>query len=106
MKVTGWTDYDHDLPEVPDELQREAQEAIIQEIRTKGYRFSGYEHQNDKHGTPIIDGKYKFICSSRTWGGIMADALECKDWRDYLLWTWYVVEGEVILPENGQDDKE
>ena len=103
MKVTGWTDYESDLPKLPDELYHEAEKAVIDVLKNKGYRFSGYDHQSHRYGTPIIDNRYKFTCSCKERGGIMATASRSEKWRDYLLWTWSVVEGETILPDSGKE---
>ena len=103
MKVTGWTDYESDLPKLPDELYHEAEKAVIDILRKKGYRFSGYDHQSYRYGTPIIDNRYKFTCSCKEWGGIMAEASGSKEWRDYLLWAWSVVDGETIMPDSSKE---
>lgn len=108
MKVTGWTDWDDeryeefhgtDLAE-----EDEAKEAIIQEMRTYGYKFTGGYHQNGKYGVPIIDGQWKYCTSQRRWGHIMVmvypDKIDNSDGYGYVDWAWSVPNGEeMVVPQ-------
>lgn len=104
MKVTGWTDwYVSTYEEVPNDLFCEAKEAVIDEMRERGYKFSGVYHQNGEFGTPIIDGQYLFLCSQRTWGDIMAkaypDEINDSDGRGYVVWAWNKPDGaDMVVP--------
>ena len=57
-------------------------DALIEEIRRKGYWFSGENHQDGVFGMPIfeIDGRPVFFWVSwRYWGGLMAEAHTSED---------------------------
>ena len=44
-KVVGWTDYDYNgFKEMPS-FNMHAYMTLVREIREKGYRISGYDHQ-------------------------------------------------------------
>jgi hypothetical protein len=74
--------------------------------KTKGIRFNGYYHQNGDYGTPLIKTKYgifKWTCSFRFWGGVMVQANQGEDYKD---WAWYdydkpvtpdMIEGENLI---------
>ena len=75
IKVIGWTtNYDNDY--LPFECKNsEIYNAIVKEIKDKGYRFGWSSHQSDKVPcTPVINNGYKICCGPRTWGAIMAEA--------------------------------
>lgn len=115
-KVTGWTAMDDDnaqyvkasgaflLDDNPPELDMFAvRDAIIAEICRCGYRFTGDYHQNGKYGVPIINDKYVIHYTQRSWGDIMADALNLPDEDGYAYceWAWLPPEGEQsIFPCN------
>ena len=115
MKVTDWTDWDNEkYEELPNKMSKEAFDAVVDEVREKGYKFSGYTHQQNRLGCPILDNKYRYNVSCRMWGDIMAHAYGLyKDEEDdmaYVYWAWtpncigknengeYIFEDE-ILPE-------
>ena len=75
IKVIGWTTgKDEDYPYC--ECKTSAiYDAIVREVREKGYSFSWGEHQSDNMPcTPIINNGYKIYCGPRTWSDIMAVA--------------------------------
>ena len=80
IEVIGWT-YSNDR----DYLERdcdteELYDAIVNEVREKGYLFSWLEHQSEVCAcTPIINNGYKISCGPRTWGSIMAAARGADD---------------------------
>lgn len=83
IKVIGWTtDYDNDY--LPFECKNsEIYNAIVKEIKEKGYRFGWSSHQSDKVPcTPVINNGYKICCGPRTWGAIMAEAHNPDDSND------------------------
>lgn len=80
IKVIGWTtDYDNDY--LPFECKNiEIYNAIVKEVKEKGYRFGWSAHQSDKVPcTPVINNGYKICCGPRTWGSIMANAHNTDD---------------------------
>jgi len=80
-KVIGWTDYDD--AGLPDgDATFGAQNAIIDEIVKKGFEFTGWEHQNDLYCVPVLNNGYKYLYSSRGWGGLMAEAYGYKGYFD------------------------
>lgn len=65
----------------------------------KNIKICGYTHQNGDYGTPLLKTKYgifRYTCSFRYWGGIMADA---KHGKNYMDWAWDPL-GEEVRPEN------
>ena len=105
MKVTGWTYwlFDEELEKtkfrkLPDNLREDAEKVIIEEIRNKGYNFSGDNHQNYSWGAPILDNKYVYTASQRQWGYIMAIAHGKYGDSDYVFWAWNT-PGEMVVPD-------
>ena len=96
-KVTGWTHWNDKRFEEPstNNKWKKFKQLVIQEIRDKGYRFSGYYHQQGDFGVPVIDGKYRFEVSMRTWGKVMAEAEGNFGDMDYVKWAWDAPEKEV-----------
>ena len=108
MKVTGWTDledgrYPHDPADDSMETFIEARNAVIDEIRKHGYKFSGIYHQDGMTGVPIIDDNWLFGVSQRSWGQIMAEAypdqVDDSDGYGYITWAWMAPEPMVIPKE-------
>ena len=108
IRVTGWTDWQFreetgvGIPEVPDDMRDAAETTIIEEIKKRGYKFSGSMHQQLEYCVPVINDQYCYQCSTRTWGWIMAEAFlnigdPKKDRWKYLNWAWMVPEGETAV---------
>lgn len=111
MKITGWTwygnpDYKEMFPIEEqatswDEIQK-VETMIANELRSKGYKFTGSYHQGGDYGAPVIDDTWVFQCSCRTWGGIMAmaypDEIDNSDGYGYTVWAWLPPE-EMIVPK-------
>jgi len=94
VKVTGWTAWDNKkYKDVPNKYFKRAFDAVVKEIKEKGYKFSGTEHQEAPNGMPIIDDRYAFRCSCRMWGEIMSESYNLKESEDdtysYVLWAWW-----------------
>lgn len=82
LKVIGWTCYDD-----PD-VERgycgwAAINAIMDEIREKGYIFTGCHHQEYPRCAPVLNDGKKRLMTQRGWGRLMADVYECKGVFDY-----------------------
>lgn len=104
MKVTGWTGWDDETyPDIFElwfiEYDRDTAFALLDEVqsviadclRENGYKFCGASHQEHPKGCPVIDGKYKFCTSRRSWGDIMAkaypeDVSDEKAGYEYVVW--------------------
>ena len=102
MKVTGWTDWDdpvyRDIDSSGYNKWDEAREIVIEELRNRGYRFSGFYHQYGDCGVPVIDNAYLFEVTQRSWGFIMQDAYP-DEVSSYLEWAWDIPEGvEMVVP--------
>ena len=119
IKVTGWTNwYDENYKDIKEWDENEENPfvyndliiAIAKELREKGYKFTGDYHQNSEcyeenyGGVPIINNLYKFTCSCRAWGGIMATAYPeyGTDEYAYCIWAWIP---PMIKKQNGEDDE-
>ena len=72
-RVVGWTYYD-DLLVESKYCSESALQAIIEEIKQKGYEFTGYDHQNTDACVPVLNDGKKRLFSQREFGGIMAKA--------------------------------
>lgn len=75
IRVIGWTTHNDDnffdFPCTTSEIR----EAIVKEIRDKGYFFDCWEHQSDVLPcTPVINNGCRICCSVRAWSHIMAQA--------------------------------
>ena len=75
ITVIGWTNakdtdfIDHDC------TSSEIYQAIVREIKEKGYSFGWGAHQSGELPcTPVINNGFKISCGPRTWGWIMAEA--------------------------------
>ena len=76
-EVLAYTDYwDHlqesGLPaEEANRRLAEAENAVIEEIRSKGYCFDSSYHQSGDFGTPLLDNGMILFCYMRQWGRLM-----------------------------------
>jgi len=72
-KVIAWTSYDdEEFPEGACTVA--AFRAIIDEVKARGYDFSGYSHQELLDCAPVLNTGERMCFSSRAWGRIMAEA--------------------------------
>lgn len=108
MRVIGWTNWD-DSRDIHtyrnDPLYNDRRNAVIRELREKGYRFSGSYHQNGEYGVPVFDDGKALAVTQRSWGAIMADAFPKEVGTDeyaYCVWAWinpeYCPPSESLLP--------
>lgn len=95
-KIIGWTKYNENhrtfesSPEDP-MLWANAEQAVINEIRRKGYKFGGNYHQYGEFGCPVFEDHRVFMVSMRHWGDIMS-----RVWGgDYCSFAWEDAIGKV-----------
>ena len=88
-KVIGWTKWNDSLARFEDDSDgaiqyANAEQAIINEIRRRKYKFGGFYHQYGDAGCPVMDNHTAFLASMRQWGDIMA-----RVWGgDYCEYAW------------------
>ena len=125
MKVTGYTGWKFGTVKykvisnwgLNDEKQlyEDARKAVIDDIRDNGYHFSGHDHQNSDVGVPVLDDRYLFQVTMRSWGCLMADAYPDEDYGlqnsngekgnyRYCKWAWYNPElvSETKYPDDSR----
>lgn len=94
MKVVKWIPWQGGLQETE---TPEAEEAIIEDIRSNGYVFSGYDHQrSDVLGMPVFEDGTVRTYSCRGWGRVMAIAWNVRDQSgepNYMEFYWSIPEG-------------
>ncbi len=98
-KVVRWTFWSDDFyPEIDgsssEEEDREYDLVVIQALRDKHYKISGFAHQNDPFCVPVFQDGKRYCCSFRSWGAIMARALGNDDRLGYVQWAWDAPEEE------------
>lgn len=125
MKVTGWTWWDNpeyaEMFPLEDRMDPswdmydkvgEIEKLIAEDIRKHGYKFTGSYHQGGDYGAPIIDDKWLYQCSCRSWGNIIVMAypeeFDSSDRYAYTVWAWlppgYPDNPErMIVPEKTKD---
>ena len=107
IRWTFWFDEQYPETEWPisDEEEQEYVDAIVREIREKGYRITGFAHQGDQFCTPVFDDGRRYTASFRQWGGIMADALGIDGEYAYVRWAWSAPPEGLNLPKPGDWDE-
>ena len=103
VQVTRWVNWpdgrEHKFTELPDELFDDAWKAVVEDMKSNGYKLSGESHQNQPNCVPLINGKYTFELSMRQWGRLMTEVLGIKGDYAYCIWAWGCPKGETeILP--------
>lgn len=118
MKIIGWTCFDDPNREelypisqpVSWEDLYEVEDMIAEEIRSKGYKFSGYYYQGGQYGCPVFDNGKWYGVSFRRWGEIMAKAYDDHgdepDTWNYTKWAWIAPEEETYPNPDDYDGKE
>lgn len=82
-----------------DRLIDEICECVKEDIVKNNYHFTGDMHQNYDYGCPVIDDKYKYYLTQRSWGQLMYECYPDEDYSsygkgyEYLKWSF-------IKPEN------
>ena len=96
-KIIGWTLYDKNQkswedahPDATEEDWAEVEQAIVDEIRRKKYKFGGNYHQYGASGCPVMEDGTTVMVSMRHWGDIMS-----RVWGgNYCDYAWTHDEGE------------
>lgn len=96
-KVIGWTLYDKNQKSWEDAHKNEdpsswsdVEQAIVDEIRKKKYKFGGNYHQYGASGCPVMDDGTTVMVSMRHWGDLMS-----RVWGgDYCEYAWTHDQGE------------
>ncbi len=110
-KVIGWTLYDKNQkswedahPDATEEEWAEVEQAIVDEIRRKKYKFGGNYHQYGAGGCPVMEDGTTVMVSMRHWGDIMSRVWG-GNYCDYA-WTHDQGEGYKVPPvEEGNWNK-
>ncbi|MBQ9103998.1 MAG: hypothetical protein IJY57_02795 [Clostridia bacterium] len=101
-KVIGWTFYeDSSFPNV--DLTFAARHAIVDEIKEKGYLFSGYDHQEASYGVPVLNDGKRRVCSQRGFGDIMAEAHGETDIFAYSRYAFGINRSAIVAPKASVD---
>ena len=96
LKVIGWVWYE-DTTYGGGEVDYAAYNAILDDVKEHGYRFTGFHHQEMFDCVPVLnDGKMRRF-SQRSWGGLMAAAEGLKGRYAYSVYAFY-------SPFNENDD--
>lgn len=105
IKVIGWVDWDSNYPEALDGfcIPYKYLIPLIEEIKSKGQKFSGDMHQNCDKCCPLFSNGEVLHCTQRVWGDIMARCWE-ENYDDdkyaYTKWAWDVPDNqEICIPE-------
>ena len=93
-RIVGWTEYDDFTVECEDSSYA-VTNVVIDEIKKKGYCFSGWAHQELINGAPVFNDGKKRLFSARTFGGLMANAHGYKGPRDYSLFAFQMRKEEM-----------
>ncbi len=101
-KVTEWTSWS-DAESLPGSRPGAipfscAFDAVVREMKEKGYLFSGNYHQNGKTGVPVINGRFPFMVSMRVWGEVMVKVTGDPSLGAYVKWVYSAPGGEEVLP--------
>ena len=102
LRVVGWTYYDDDWPQGIRGWS--ARHAIIDEIKEKGYFFSGWSHQEGYNCAPVLNDGKIYCYSQRSWGGIMAEAHSFTGRMDYAKFAFYVDPDKESFPQESIDE--
>lgn len=101
-KVIGWTNYEDSTLESTPPTDA-AVYAIVDNIRSNGYRFTGFHHQ-EEHAIPILNDGKKRLFSQRGFGGLMASVYHLDGIFDYAKFAYPRNDNdEYILPQRGYD---
>lgn len=98
LRVVGWTYYENTLFK-EGQSNWAARMALVDEIREKGYLFSGYDHQERYNCVPVFnDGKLRRF-SQRGFADIMAEANGDYYYMAYSLYMFGLDSSKCKFPE-------
>ena len=97
LRVVGWTYYSNVF--VKEGYKGWAAiNAVIDDIKTHGYKFSGKEHQTEDLCVPVLnDGKARRF-SHREFGSVMARAYGLTGMMDYTNYAFLMEEDSLNMP--------
>ena len=101
LRVVGWVYpyYNFEIGEVTWAVRN----AIIDEIRKRGYDFSGRSHQ-DYDCTPVLNDGKKYLFSARGWGDLMAEAHGYNGSMDYTRYDFPIEIREEKIPDSNLNE--
>lgn len=82
-EVIGWTDYENYSLE-DGVIDDDAVEAVIEDIRSHGYKFTGYHHQERDNCVPVLNDGLARRFSRRGFAAVMAKAHGYNEPMDYV----------------------
>jgi len=104
LKVIGWVCYDAFWFETAEGNEEEIG-AVVEEIRQKGYKFGGDDHENMPNCCPLLSNGKAVRKSWRGWGAVMARAWDLRNEEgEYNYILWYMGEygpEKRVMPETG-----
>lgn len=90
FRVIGWTKWDKDMRQFDEKHDlteqdvADVEEAVVNEIRRKKYKFGGTYFQQGDFGCPVLNDHSVYMVTMRHWGSIMG-----RVWGgDYTEYAW------------------
>ena len=102
LHIVGWAHFDDAYPTkaLTQENGKQVLDLVCAEIYTKGYRFSGEQHQNALTGMPVFSDGTCFRASMRCFASLMVQIYSHKDGKEYGYMDFYMSADEELLPES------
>ena len=102
LYIVGWTHFDDNYPTkaLTQENGKQVLDLVCAEIYTKGYRFSGEQHQNALTGMPVFSDGTCFRASMRCFASLMSQIYSHKDGKEYNYMDFYMSADDELLPES------
>lgn len=98
LRVVGWVTYCAQIE--AGEVTWAVRNAIIDEIKKHGYKFSGSSHQDNSYCTPVLNNGKMYRFSTRGWGGLMAEAYGYTGCMDYTMFDLPMHYKNEICPDD------
>ena len=107
LKVLGWVWYEDSCYD-GGEVDWAAYNAIVDDVKEHGYRFTGYHHQESFDCAPVLnDGKIRRF-SQRSWGGLMATVEGLKGKYAYSVYAFsspFNEDDDFVMPRERDVDE-
>lgn len=107
LKVIGWVWYE-DNAYPGGERDYAAYNAVVDDVRERGYCFTGYHHQEEFDCAPVLnDGKVRRF-SQRGWGGLMADVKGLRGRYAYSVYAFsspFNEDDDFVMPKGRDVDE-